>query len=229
MAKEKNEAPAKKEIPVEKKATQTKFFIADRGVKRAFSDIESERNKWRNITYILGFVSLIAIVNVIIAITGLQSKYFILPGTGQPLQLQRVATIPLTNQRVLDFTDEALRNTLALNFAIIDEQIADFKKYYEDEAYQQTINILYSSNTIDIIKKNNMVTTIVPTNDDLEVQLFNGGALVTRSYVRTEIVASKIAKTNIKVKVRILTIPPDDRYPWGLYITNFRVENKPNS
>lgn len=214
----------------EKIEPRASIKIEDRGIKLNYHRMVEEVTRWKRISYFLIIAIIFSSTNFVYGLLGLKAKAYVQSTEGQLVELRELPAVPITQTRVASFVDEAVLATMALNVANVEEQLKRASRYYTDESYKTVTNELVRSNYIKNVKDNNLIISMIPTSDYFKAKVLakKGTEMkvgVARSYLVTEYSGKKYEKKYVIVKTIVENSANYEKYPWGMYINSFVVDN----
>jgi len=212
--KEQRERLKKKSISVAKKGI-------DRGLFFTWKEFQQQLSFFKKLSFLL------IIGNILLGILALykidSTSFFILNSKEDPIRLTKIEKLPITENRVISFVDEAVTNVFSLNYRYAEDQIRMTKKYFDSYTYTKFVQELQNSNYLAILQRNKAIITVIPTPTVFKISVIGPDLIeVIRSYAREDISKNYINTEETAYRTVIRRVIPSDRNPWGFVITSLK-------
>jgi hypothetical protein len=221
---EKNEKEILQKKNLKKRSIKTAKEGIDRGLKFTWREFQSQASFYKKLSFGLVFVNSLLVFTVMFKIDN--TTFFILDSQEKPVELTKISKLPLTENRVISFVDEATTQIFSINYRHINQQLDLIKKYFEPAMYQKFMLELTDSNYLTLIKKNKAIMTVVPTPTVFKIKVIGPDTIeVIRSFAREDISKNLIETKETAYRIVIVRIAPSDMNPWGFVVKSLKEVN----
>lgn len=202
----------------EKQAIKNKVVNGvDRGLKFSWKE-------YRDQTFFLKKIIYGSIISNVVLVSALvfsieTTTFFILDSQQKPISLKQLEKLPLTESRIISFSDEAVGQIFSFNYRYIEKQMNLIKKYFSEATYEKFMKEMDESNYITLVKKNKAIMTVIPTPTVFKLSVVGEDTIeVIRSFAREDISKNVVETVETAYKIVIRRVVPSDQNPWGFVV-----------